>query len=190
MDRREAFRLAGVLAGLRRGEACGLRDFDVDLEIGQLTVLQQITTVGYTPIVRAVKSRAGDRIIPIGAKTSLPLQEYAAMRDRWRQVSSDTWPDTGLFFVQPDGQPWHPQTISRRFDDLVAAAGLPPVRLHDLRHLAATYLRHGGADMKEVQETLGHATMSMTSDIYTSVLLELRTSTADAAADLIPRTAA
>jgi integrase len=39
MDRREAFRLAGVLAGLRRGEACGLRDFDVDLEISQLTVL-------------------------------------------------------------------------------------------------------------------------------------------------------
>ncbi|MDT5039399.1 MAG: hypothetical protein QOE51_384 [Actinoplanes sp.] len=51
------------------GEACGLRDFDVDLEIGQLTVLQQITTVGYNPIVRAVKSRAGDlaRVVSVFA---------------------------------------------------------------------------------------------------------------------------
>jgi site-specific recombinase XerD len=70
-----------------------------------------------------------------------------------------------------------------------AAAGLPAVRLHDLRHLAATYLRHGGADMKEVEETLGHATAAITLDIFTSVLLELRTATADAAADLIPRAA-
>jgi integrase len=173
--------------GLRRGEAVGLRDHEVDLDAGYLTVVQQITTVGYAPIVREVKSRAGDRIIPLGAKTIMPLQEYADMRARWRQVADGQWPDTGLFFVRPDGQPWHPQTVSRRFEALVADAGLPPVRLHDLRHLAATYLRHGGADMKEVQETLGHAQMSMTSDTYTSVLLELRTATADAAADLIPR---
>jgi integrase len=176
--------------GLRRGEACGLRDHEVDLDAGYLTVVQQITTVGHTPIVRQVKSRAGDRIVPLGPKTISPLRDYLAMRHRWEQASGPSWPTTGLFFVKPDGKAWHPQTISRRFEDLIARAGLPPVRLHDLRHLAATYLRHGGADMKEVQETLGHATFAMTSDTYTSVLLEMRTSTADAAADLIPRTAA
>ncbi|MER6756620.1 tyrosine-type recombinase/integrase [Micromonospora echinofusca] len=64
---------------------------------------------------------------------------------------------------------------------------MTPVRLHDLRHCAATYLRHGGADMKEVQETLGHSTIGLTSDTYTSVILELERGSADAAADLIPR---
>jgi integrase len=44
--------------------------------------------------------------------------------------------------------------------------------------------------MKEVQETLGHAQMAITADIYTSPILELRTETADAAANLIPRAAA
>jgi integrase len=66
--------------------------------------------------------------------------------------SGADWQDTGLFFVRPDGQPWHPRTITARCDYLVTKAGLPPVRLHDLRHCAATYLRHGGADLKEVQE--------------------------------------
>ncbi|MBQ1022820.1 tyrosine-type recombinase/integrase [Micromonospora sp. C95] len=173
--------------GLRRGEACGLRDHDVDLDAGYLTVVQQITTVGYTPVTRHVKSDAGDRVIPLGPKTIAVLRDYLEMRQRWQAVSGDEWPDSGLFFVRPDGQPWHPQTISDRFDHLIAKAGLPPVRLHDLRHCAATYLRHGGADMKEVQETLGHSTISLTSDTYTSVIIELERGTADAAADLIPR---
>ncbi|WP_238447453.1 tyrosine recombinase XerC [Micromonospora sp. 4G55] len=52
--------------GLRRGEACGLRDHDVDLDAGYLTVVQQITTVGYTPIVRQVKSDRVHRSSMIG----------------------------------------------------------------------------------------------------------------------------
>jgi integrase len=147
-----------------------------------------IVKPGDTPVVRHVKSDAGDRLIPLGPKTIDVLQDYLDTRHRWQQVSASQWPDSGLFFVRPDGQPWHPQTVSRRFDHLITTSGLPPVRLHDLRHCAATYLRHGGADLKEVQETLGHATLALTSDTYTSVILELQRSNADAAADLIPRT--
>lgn len=127
------------------------------------------------------------RLVPLGPNTVDALQAYLDMRGRWQQVSGTQWPDTGLFFVRPDGQPWHPQTVSRRFEDLIDTSGLPPVRLHDLRHCAATYLRHGGADMKEVQETLGHATIALTSDTYTSVILAFQRSNADADADLIPR---
>ena len=173
--------------GLRRGEVCGLRDFDVDLDAGIMTVAEQITTLGYTPIVKAVKSRAGDRVIPLGATTVAVLRAYLAMRAAWQQVCGDDWVDTGLFFVQPDGRAWHPATVSDRFEHLIVRSGLPPVRLHDLRHCAATYLRHGGADMKEVQETLGHATLAQTGDTYTSVFLEMQQANAEAAADLIPR---
>jgi integrase len=174
--------------GLRRGEACGLRDVDIDLDTGVATIAEQITSVGYMPVTRPVKSRAGDRVIPLGPTTIAVLRDYLDMRDRWRQVADDQWPDTGRFFVRPDGTAWHPQTISDRFDYLVNRSGQPPVRLHDLRHCAATYLRHGGADLKEVQETLGHANIGITADIYTSVILELQRAHADAAADLIPRT--
>ncbi|MGH8882073.1 MAG: site-specific integrase, partial [Stackebrandtia sp.] len=173
--------------GLRRGEACGLRDEDVDLDAGYLSIVQQITTVGYRPVIKPVKTDAGDRVIPIGPKTITALRDHLTRRAQWQHISADDWPGTGLFFVRPDGAAWHPQTVSDRFDQLVAKSGLPPVRLHDLRHCAATYLRHGGADLKEIQETLGHSNIAITSDTYTSVILELRREHGDAAADLIPR---
>ncbi|GAA3345456.1 hypothetical protein GCM10020358_52610 [Amorphoplanes nipponensis] len=95
---------------LRRGEACGLRDHDVDLGEADLTVVQQITTVGYTPVVRKVKSDAGDRIIPLGPTTVALLAEYLNMRQGWQEASGDAWPNTGFFFIRPDGQPWHPRS--------------------------------------------------------------------------------
>src|SRR4051794_34157762 len=97
----------------------------------------------------------------------------------------DDW-SIGFFFVRPDGQPWHPQTVSDRFDYFVTASGLPPVRLHDLRRHVSTARR---ADMKEIQEVLGHSMIRLTSDTYTSVIRELRRPNADAAANLIPRKA-
>jgi integrase len=77
--------------------------------------------------------------------------------------------------------------VSHRFTQLVTSSGLPPVRLHDLRHCAATYLRAAGADLKTIQETLGHAQLNITADTYTSVLTELERATAETAAELIPR---
>lgn len=173
--------------GLRRGEGCGLREHDVDFDDHIITVVQQITSVGYQPVTRFVKSDAGERIIPTGPKTEVVLADYRRRRDGCQKVSGADWPDTGLFFVRPDGRAWHPQAVSDRFEHLVIKSGLPPVRLHDLRHAAATYLRAGGADLKEVQELLGHARVGTTSDIYTSVLLEFQRAHADTAADLIPR---
>ncbi len=86
--------------------------------------------------------------------------------------------------------PWHPDHVSERFEELVEAAGLPPIRLHDLRHCAATYLKAAGADLKDIQETLGHSSIAITGDTYTSVIHELETerAKADAASALVPRT--
>jgi integrase len=117
--------------GLRRGEAVGLRDADVDLDTGTMVISQQITTVGWTPVTKKVKSDAGDRTIVLDETTRVALRAYQARRARWQLVSGPTWPATGLFFVQPHGHPYHPETVSSRFEDLVAEAGLPPIRLHD-----------------------------------------------------------
>jgi integrase len=175
--------------GLRRGEAVGLRDVDVDLDTASITIAQQITTLGWTPITKKVKSDAGERTVTLDESTRHALGEYHARRARWQTVNGPRWPRTGLFFVQPTGQPYHPETVSQRFESLVAAAGLPPIRLHDLRHCAATYLKASGSDMKDIQETLGHSSITITGDTYTSVIHELETerAKADAAAALVPR---
>lgn len=63
-----------------------------------------------------------------------------------------------LVFATVDGQPLNPDGVSQRFERLVARSGLPPVRLHDLRHGAATIGLSAGVSMKAISEQLGHAT--------------------------------
>ena len=177
--------------GLRRGEAVGLRDLDLDLDTGAANITQQITTVGYEPVTKRVKSEAGDRMVTLDKTTIGIARSHLARRARWQLASGPTWIHTGLVFVQPDGSPWHPDTVTKRFDDLVTKSGLPPIRLHDLRHCAASFLKASGADLYDVKELLGHSTITITSDTYTSVIQELATerAKAEAATALIPRRA-
>jgi hypothetical protein len=93
-------------------------------------------------------------------------------------------------FTTPDGVPLHPDWLTRRFRRLVSDSGLPPVRLHDLRHGAATLAHAAGADLKTVQEQLGHTSIVLTADTYTSVLLDLHFTVAEATARLVLAAAA
>jgi hypothetical protein len=74
--------------------------------------------------------------------------------------------------------------------ELATAALGTPVRLHDLRHGAATLAHAAGADLKTVQEQLGHTRIVLTADTYTSVLLELHFKVAEATARLVLKAAA
>ncbi|MEU6731253.1 tyrosine-type recombinase/integrase [Nonomuraea wenchangensis] len=83
------------------------------------------------------------------------------------------------------GQPLHPQHISDQFYRLAYEAGLPPVRLHDLRHGAASLMLAAGVDLKIVQETLGHVSSTFTRDTYTSVYPEVARAAAESTAALV-----
>jgi hypothetical protein len=88
-------------------------------------------------------------------------------------------------FTTPNGEPLNPDFLTRRFRYLVRRSGLPPVRLHDLRHGAATLAHAAGADLKTVQEQLGHTSIVLTADTYTSVLMTLHFKIAEATARLV-----
>ena len=90
-------------------------------------------------------------------------------------------------FTRQDGSALHPEYVTRHFERLARDAGLPPIRLHDLRHGAATLALAGGADLKTVSEMLGHSTITITADTYASVLPEVARRAAEAAARLVPR---
>jgi integrase len=94
--------------------------------------------------------------------------------------------ETGLVFTQEDGSWLHPGKITDLFERLVAASGLPPIRLHDLRHGAATLMLAAGVDVKVVSDTLGHSDTRITRDIYQSVLPEVGKRAAEATAKLVP----
>jgi integrase len=95
--------------------------------------------------------------------------------------------DSGLVFTREDDSAPHPASVTSRFERLVREADLPPIRLHDLRHGAATLALAGGANLKVVSEMLGHSSIGITADTYTSVLPEVARAAAEAAARLVPR---
>jgi len=88
-------------------------------------------------------------------------------------------------FTCLNGDPMAPDRLSRTFRRLSGKAGLPPVRLHDLRHGAATLALAAGANLKVVQDMLGHSSIVLTADTYTSVLPEVAHKAAEDVATLI-----
>ena len=95
------------------------------------------------------------------------------------------WVDSGYVFTRPDGEPINPNYATTRFRKLSDRAGLPPVRLHDLRHGAASLAHEAGADLKTLQDLLGHSSIVVTADTYTSVLPQAQRRCADATATLV-----
>ncbi|MFJ8506888.1 tyrosine-type recombinase/integrase [Streptomyces avermitilis] len=95
--------------------------------------------------------------------------------------------ETGRVFTKENGEMLHPANVTRRFIELYEEIDLPPVRLHDLRHGAATLAHAAGADLKDIQEMLGHSSITITADTYTSLLPEADLAIAEAAARLVPR---
>ncbi|BCJ64818.1 tyrosine-type recombinase/integrase [Polymorphospora rubra] len=173
--------------GPRRGEACGLRDSEVRLDKREVTINNQIATYGHLARQKPPKSKAGNRDLTLDADTTAVMTAYRARRNTQRLKAGPDWPDTGLFFVRPNGHPWHPNLVTQRFRKLTRKAGLPPIRLHDLRHGAATIALDAGIDIKVVSEQLGHTTTTLTRDTYQSVTKELHHQAADAVAERIKK---
>ncbi|HEX6402621.1 MAG TPA: tyrosine-type recombinase/integrase [Pseudonocardiaceae bacterium] len=88
-------------------------------------------------------------------------------------------------FTNRDGDPLHPGFLTHRWAAPVAAAGLPSVRLHDLRHVAATLAHLAGTDLKIISDQLGHSSIVLTADTYTSVLPAAQHKAAEATARLV-----
>jgi hypothetical protein len=113
------------------------------------------------------------------------LREHRRRQQTERDAAGGQWQASSYLFTTPDGSPLHPDWLTRRFRRLVTLSGLPPVRLHDLRHGAASLALAAGADLKTVQALLGHASIVLTADTYTSVLPELLADSAEATARLV-----
>jgi integrase len=88
--------------------------------------------------------------------------------------------DDGLVFVTPAGRPVNASWFTKHFQALLAAAGLPRMRLHDLRHGAASLLLAAGVHPRVAQEYLRHASMRTTMEIYSHVSAGQRREAADA----------
>lgn len=156
--------------GPRRGEAVGLDRADVRTSARKVTVRASDAD----PDDGETKSEHSDRTFDIDQATADALERWFAQQMEEQLRWGDAWVDSGKAFTMEDGSPLRLEYVTERFNTLVERAGLPPIRLHDLRHVAATLLLAAGNDMKVVSEILGHASAAFTSDVYTSVLSEVK----------------
>jgi integrase len=183
------YRLIAV-RGLRRGEACGVRTTEVDLKAGTVGISWQITQLGWNPRHGRPKTDASDRIIDLDTETIAILRSHRARQSRERLAAG--LGEAEFLFTDEAGQPLHPAYVTDQFQWLAYQAKLPPIRLHDLRHGAASLMLAAGIDIKIVQETLGHVTSAYTRDTYTSVYPQLSRDAAEHTAAIIrlPETSA
>jgi integrase len=170
--------------GLRRGEALGLRWRDLDLDTGRASIRQTIIAVQHTAMIGTPKTAKGRRTVTLDRGTVVALREHRKRQAAERLLMGAGWTDNDLVFCHVDGTMLHPERFTRGFSDAVRRLGLPPIRLHDLRHGWATLALQAGIHPKVVQERLGHANISITLDTYSHVLAGLHEEAAEQVAAL------
>lgn len=169
--RLEAILVLAVTTGLRRGEMLALRWRDVDFEDGSVQVRR---TVDYIPhygyVENEAKTTRGQRKVMLPSFVMNTLQVHRLQQQEMRNKVGSDWVEKDLVFCGLNGDYFNPNYLLRMFKKVLIDAGLPHMRIHDLRHSAATILLIMGVHPKVVQEILGHSTISMTMDTYSHVL--------------------
>jgi integrase/recombinase XerC len=134
-------------SGIRVSELVELETADLDLQEG---------------VLRVKGKGRKDRLTPIGSQAIKALQRYFELRQ-----TGGGQPMTGRVFLNKHGQALSTRSVRRKLDKYLVAAGLDPgISPHTLRHSFATHLLNNGADLRSVQELLGHQSLS-TTQIYT-----------------------
>jgi integrase len=184
-NRNEALFRLMAMTGLRRGEVVGLRWADVQLDKHRLTVNQAATVVDGDEVVDIPKSRRSRRVIDLDPDTTALLQRHRTrQRELYLRLGASALASDRVF-TNDIGEPIRPDSIGQAFSRLVASAGVPKIRLHDLRHTHASHLLLVGVNVKVVSERLGHASVSFTLDTYAHVMPGQQAEAAAAAAALL-----
>jgi integrase len=158
-----------MVTGCRRGEACGVRWDDIDLDTGTVAVVNQRTIAAGTVIEGLPKTSAGVRAVALDATT-------VGMLRRWRVRQAEELlrlgvrPAVAYVFTSESGSPLWPQRVTSNFTGLCDALGLPRIGPHGLRHSMATSMIAAGHSPKLVSQRLGHADPAITLQLYSHVL--------------------
>lgn len=175
-----------LLHGPRRGEAVGARWTGHDHGTKTLRVLRPLLQLGGRLVESTPKTRAGERVLFLDDETNDGVKRLRIQQARHRLAWGSAYADNDLIFCQEDGTPWSPDWVSRHFKDLARAAGLPPIKLHEARHTAATLRLEAGIDIKVVSEQMGHSKTGITQDLYQHVRRAVLDQATEAVVRLLP----
>ncbi len=179
-----------IAVGLRKGEALALHWEDLDLTTGTIHVhrtLQRMRDADADPVtgrrrgrlVESQRTKTGvDAVLPLPGFVVKELEDHRRRQLKLR-LAAPVWAEPDLVFTTRVGTPLEPRNVARSWVDLCEAAAVTPVRIHDLRHTAATLLLGEGVDLKVVQQMLRHSRLSTTADVYAHVTKKMERAAAD-----------
>lgn len=161
-----------VFTGVRLGELMGLEWQDVDFKNGIISInrsSQYLSDMGV--FTKVPKTESSIREIAIPEFIISLLEEYKLWYEEQKSIYGELWTNSDRLFVQADGKPMHPSTISKWFVKYVGQIGLPVINFHGLRHTNASLLVAQNIDIAVISARLGHAQISTTLDFYVHPLL-------------------
>jgi integrase len=156
--------------GVRRREALGLRWQDVNLEVGTISIVQTLGRSLQGLIFQPPKTNAGCRVIDLDDDTIAVLRAHQGQQLLLKAGLNGAYHEQGLVFTDPLGDPINPMAVTPAFQSLAKKAGLQGVNIHTLRHFHASVTLQAGQSMVTVSKRLGHASTSITADIYAHCL--------------------
>jgi integrase len=155
-----------ALCGLRRGEIAGLRWSDVDLGGKTLSIANNRVDAGGRAVENDPKSALSRRTLPLPDRLVSVLRAAKARQAAERLAVGSCY-RAGEYVVSNEvGDPYHPQVLSRYWQDAVKAAGLRPIKLHAARHTAATTMHLDGVPVAVIAAWIGHKDASLTMRLY------------------------
>ena len=161
-----------VFTGVRLGELMGLEWQDIDFKNGIISInrsSQYLSDMGV--FTKTPKTESSIREIAIPEFIISLLEEYKLWYEEQKSIYGELWTNSDRLFVQADGKPMHPSSISKWFVRYVSTIGLPVINFHGLRHTNASLLVAQNVDIAVVSARLGHAQISTTLDFYVHPLL-------------------
>ncbi len=161
-----------IFTGVRLGELMGLEWQDVDFKNGIISInrsSQYLSDMGV--FTKVPKTESSIREIAIPEFIISLLEEYKLWYEEQKSIYGELWANSDRLFVQADGKPMHPSTISKWFVKYVGQIGLPVINFHGLRHTNASLLVAQNIDIAVISARLGHAQISTTLDFYVHPLL-------------------
>lgn len=189
-DRLEALYVLAITGGLRIGELLGLTWRHVDLQAGSLQVVATLARAPSGWALGEPKTQRSRRTVMLTPLAVEALRAHRARQVAERLAVADVWVDRDLVFCDTLGGTLNPESLSRyAFLQLIARAGVPRRRFHDLRHTAATLMLKAGVPLKVVSEMLGHTTIAITADVYGHVTAEMQRDAARAMQEMLARQA-
>jgi integrase len=185
-DRLEALYVLALNTAMRQGELLALKWDYVDLERGVLRVRRTLTRSDKGLVLGEPKTKKSRRTIRLTAGAAQALRDHLTCQLEEMERVRSLYEPGGLIFATEVGTIINPSNLrNRSFKRLLKRAGLRPLRFHDLRHTCATLLLSKDVNIKVVSEMLGHASVSITLDIYSHLLPDMQEKAAKALEDAL-----